>query len=93
MNKILLIDIDRQMFLTKHYSTKWFSFHMPDFFHWAIFLIQWIAIKVGYKKLLNKFQGNITVKPLVQSPLNDNNFVKFMRETGQGGKNFTYIFY
>ena len=26
----------------------------------------------------------ITVKPLVKSPLNDKNFVKFMRGTGQG---------
>ena len=34
-----------------------------------------------------------TVKPLVQSPLNDNNFVKFMKgRTGQGVKILVTIF-
>ena len=34
-----------------------------------------------------------TVKPLVQSPLNDNNFVKFMRGDWTKGINFSYNFY
>ena len=35
--------------------------------------------------------ARITVKPLVQSPLNDNNFAKFMRGTGQGYKFYLHF--
>ena len=40
----------------------------------------------AYNDIKNNFSKICTVKPLVQSPLNDNNFVKFMRGLDKGYK-------
>ena len=93
----------------KKYSLGWYLFQnvanvtVNEFYNsMPIINLSVVTDKVTYLLILalERNQRNklvsfklLTVKPLVQSPLNDNNFVKFMRGTGQGVQIFIYIFY